>query len=371
MPIKPRGSYCQSSPASYTHGCTLRVLASPYTENAAINPVQTLLYRSIEKLGGHVRGFSTRELLSGSWDIWHVHWPCEATVNTGTIGDAARGLIKFWLKLKLARIKRTKIFWTVHNIRPHDRHRPVLERFFWWAFIPNIDGVICMSDAGRRLLHEQHTRSRDHPTFVIPHGHYRGAYPDTISREAARQMLQIRADEFVITFIGQIRAYKGISHLVQAFRALGHPKARLIVTGMPTSNSLTQDLRDLAGDDANIQFYFEFIGPEDIQKFMRATDLVVLPYREILNSGSVMLALSFNQPVLVPAQGGLKELHQAVGSEWIRLYEGQLTPDTLRDAIQWTNARRFHVGRVAPLEEFSWDRIARLTMQAMQSTISK
>jgi hypothetical protein len=79
----------------------------------------------------------------------HVHCPCEATVNTGTTGDAAIGLIKLWLKLKMARVRKTKIFWTVHNLRPHERHRPILEWLFWWAFIPNIDGVnACLNPEG-------------------------------------------------------------------------------------------------------------------------------------------------------------------------------------------------------------------------------
>ena len=365
---RSRSSYCRLPSAGDTYDGILKVLASPYHENAEGNPVQFLLYRAMEKFGVRVRSFSTRELLFGSYDVWHVHWPCEEFVNNaGTTRDAAIGLIKFWLKLKIARVRKTKIFWTVHNLRPHERHRPILERLFWWAFIPNIDGVICMSKSGRRLLKEQRPRSRGHRMFVIPHGHYRGAYPDSMSKEEARRALQIRADEFVITFIGHIRAYKGIPQLIQSFKALGFPNARLIVAGTPYSNLLVQDLKDLAGSDANIRFYFEFIRSEDIQKFMKATDLVALPYREILNSGSAMLALSFNRPALVPAQGALKELYGAVGPEWIRLYEGELTPDTLDDAIHWTtNARRSLVERVAPLKEFSWGRIAKLTIQAMR-----
>jgi beta-1,4-mannosyltransferase len=44
---------------------------------------------------------------------------------------------------------------------------------------------------------------------------------------------------------------------------------------------------------------------------MRAADLIALPYKEILNSGSAILALSFDRPILVPAAGALAEL-----SEW-------------------------------------------------------
>ena len=124
----------------------------------------------------------------------------------------------------------------------------------------------------------------------------------------------------------------------------------------------------MGGDAQNIRFYFEFVQAAEMQRFMRAADLIVLPYREILNSGSVMLALSFSRPVLVPAFGALSELHQAVGPDWIWLYEGELTSTTLEDAIQWTNARRCPTERVMPLMMIlAGIALAELTIQAMQS----
>jgi glycosyltransferase involved in cell wall biosynthesis len=349
-------------------GDHLKVLASPYLESAGGNPVQALLYRSMEKSGARIRAFSIQELLTGSWHIWHLHWPCEATISRGTNVDAVKRLIDLWVKLKLAKLSRTRIVWTVHNLRPHERRRLMLERLFWWIFIPHVDGVISMSESGTQALHKQHKRIRNHPTFVIPHGHYRGTYPDSMSKEEARRILQIRDDEFVVTFIGLVRAYKGIPQLIQSFKAMNRPNSKLIVAGYPRSSSLAKELTDLGGDAENVRFYFEFVQVAEVQRFMRAADLIVLPYREMLNSGSAMLALSFSRPVLVPAFGALSELHQAVGSDWIRLYEGDLTATTLEDAIQWTNARRCPTERVMPLnDDFSWDRIGKLTIQAMQS----
>src|SRR5262249_15142678 len=115
----------------------LKVLASPYLENSKDNPGQLLLYRSMEKLGVQVTNFTVRRLLFESWDIWHLHWPEHLLLAPKTSSVLIR-LFKFLVKLKLARTKNTKIFWTVHNLRPHERDRALLEKVFWWIFLPNI-----------------------------------------------------------------------------------------------------------------------------------------------------------------------------------------------------------------------------------------
>ena len=54
--------------------------------------------------------------------------------------------------------------------------------------------------------------------------------------------------------------------------------------------------------------------------FFSAADLVVLPFSDIMHSGSAILALSFNKPVLVPARGALPELQTRVGAAWVQTY---------------------------------------------------
>jgi hypothetical protein len=62
---------------------------------------------------------------------------------------------------------------------------------------------------------------------------------------------------------------------------------------------------------------------------------VVLPYRRILNSGALMLALTFGCPVLVPDLGSMREQQEAFGADWIRLYSGELTAEGLAQACRW------------------------------------
>jgi glycosyltransferase involved in cell wall biosynthesis len=221
-----------------------------------------------------------------------------------------------------------------------------------------------MSELGRQQLRIEYPRARKIPTFVIPHGHYGGAYPDIIGKHEARNALSIGQDEFVMTFLGQIRAYKGVVSLIHCFAQANAAGTELLIAGKPINDVILAEVRQAAACDPRIRLFADFIDRNDIQKFLRATDLVILPYKEILNSGSAILALSFDRPILVPALGALAELRELVGADWVRLYEGELSAEIVRDAIDWTKARRLGPDARAPLDALNWDRIAELTIRA-------
>jgi glycosyltransferase involved in cell wall biosynthesis len=310
-----------------------------------------------------VSGFSTRKVLFGSWDVWHLHWP-ESLINKATFRETAVALIKFWIQLKLVRYKKMKIFWTAHNLRPHENYYPMLERIFWRIFLPNVNGIICMSKLGRQQLCIEHSRVRSIPTFVIPHGHYRGAYPNAMSRCEARKALKVRPDVFVLTFLGQIRPYKGVAPLIRCFARAQVTNAQLLIAGKPMDDGILQEVEKAASLNPDVRLFADFVDQNDIQKFLNATDLVVLPYKAILNSGSAILALSFDKPILVPALGALAEVREIVGHDWVRLYEGDLTPEIIRNAIDWAKGRQVEPNARAPLDGLNWNRIAQLTVRA-------
>lgn len=340
----------------------MKILASPYREFSEENPVLSLLYDSLEKTGVHVSGFSRRKLLREPWNVWHLHWPTENVVGRKYARDVIPRLLIFWTILKVARVKKTKIFWTVHNVKPHEQNHPLLERIFWWIFLPNVDGIICMSHAGKQELVRHHPKTQSIPIFTIPHGHYRGAYPAEIKKDEARAALGFSDDDFVIVFFGQIRAYKGVSRLIRCFAESRLPNTKLLIAGT-ANNQMAMEIKEAAALNPNIKLILEFVSRDDVQKYFRAADLVILPYIEIQNSGSALLALSFDRPILVPARGSLSELREIVGSDWVRLYEGELSPETIGDAVQWVKNRSTRDVR-APLDAFEWEHIAQQTIQA-------
>ena len=71
--------------------------------------------------------------------------------------------------------------------------------------------------------------------FVIPHGHYRAAYPNDVTRAEARERLGIAPDARVVAFVGQVRAYKNVPELVVAARAL--PDADVVARSPATTRA--------------------------------------------------------------------------------------------------------------------------------------
>lgn len=193
-------------------------------------------------------------------------------------------------------------------------------------------------------------------------------------REEARLRLGIAQSARVVGFFGSVERYKGITELMEAFWALEDPRAILCVAGKSyLSPQERKHIEHIASHDRRVLLQLNYVPDAEVACYIRAADLVVLPFREILNSGSAVLALSLDRPVLVPAKGAMMELQQFAGAEWVRLYSGELTSMTLQqhlDAAVEGAARR---GRCRALESgwagLDWKDLAQLTLNAYESVI--
>jgi glycosyltransferase involved in cell wall biosynthesis len=150
--------------------------------------------------------------------------------------------------------------------------------------------------------------------------------------------------------------------LITTFRALNDPAARLIVAGRPDGESTRGAIERAAESDPRVLLVLEHVPDDRIQLYLRASDVVVLPFTDVLNSGSALLALAFDRPVLVPSLGAMGELQAAVGDAWVRTFPGALTPAALRDALAWARSRPRD--RCRALEDVSWTSVARRTLEA-------
>ncbi len=345
-------------------GKPLRVIAWPAFRNHGDNPYNSLLYSRLTPLGVRVVDFLPHKLLFGRHDVWHIHWP-DAILNLPWRWLVRPLVYTFRLLLRLARRRGTKVVWTVHNLRAHEGRFPDLEARLWADLLAHLDGFIALTEGGRLTALERHPALGDRPGFVIPHGDYRPAYPDTLTRPEARARLGLPPDARVLLWLGQIRPYKNLPHLIATFRRLPDPDLRLVIAGKPAIPELARQVADAAAGDARVRTHLDFVPAGEVQVYMRAADLVVLPYREVLNSGSAILALSFARPILVPDRGALAELQRGVGPEWVRTYPGDLDPAALRAALAWAlHAPRDH-GRL--FRELSWETIARQTLAAYRT----
>ena len=198
----------------------LKVLASPFREWADFNPVPFVLYKAMAELNVEIQSFGVSRLILGDWDIWHLHWPAELVLQEQKELIAVFRLAAFWIKLKIAKAKGVRIFWTVHNLRAHERGNPVLHKVFWRLFLPNVNGMIILSGSAGETLRREYRLANACPTFVIPHGHYRGLYPDFIDGGAARENCGSLTRTLSFCFLGKFaptKAYQISSDALDGF----------------------------------------------------------------------------------------------------------------------------------------------------------
>lgn len=346
----------------HREGLVVRVVAFPKTAEA--NPYNELLYRSVAALGVEVEDFDVLSCPQPC-DLLHVHWPEGFLARRNPI--AVLRHMKNWFRCLAAyKAQGTRIVWTAHNVRQHEgRHRQI-ERAFWQRFVPLVDGCICLSNASWDEVKSAHPQLTC-PHTVAPHGHYRGAYPDEVTREQARGALGVKEDQAVFVNVGLVRPYKNIPLLIETFlESTGDD--RLVIAGECFDSSLASRVRALAAKDDRITLHLRSVPNEGLQSYFRAADLAVLPFSSILNSGSALLALSFDVPVLVPALGSMPELQATVGTEWVMTYSGSLNPSLLAEARAWAMSHRRDR---APLGAFDWERIGEQTTAFYREILAK
>ncbi|QAY69515.1 glycosyltransferase family 4 protein [Xylanimonas protaetiae] len=346
----------------------LVVEAEPAFRTAHANPYNASLYRAVQRRGVVVHDLSLRRLLTRHVDVVHLHWPDLTFLSSHRPLAVLVRLASFFAALGVARLRGTRLVWTAHNLASHEtRSTPALRTLYRRLLVANIDGILTLTHDGAAAVQAAHPELGDVPTFVTPHGHYRDDYDLTVPRDRAREALDVAPGARLVVTVGQIRPYKNVPRLMEVFAQVDAPDARLAVVGKPAGGVSAATLRELAAADARIVTELAFLTGDRLALWLRAADLVVLPYRQIQNSGSALLALSADRPVLVPAIGAMTELAGAVGPRWVRCYEGDLDAGTLARALDWAGQDR---PDRCDLGAFDWDRIADATVDAYETLLA-
>jgi len=287
------------------------------------NPFVAMLVAAVEP-DVTVRMFRWRTALFGRYDVFHVQWP-EALVGwRPSLRSAARSLACVALAARWA-LTRTPVVRTVHNLAPHESQ----------AWYQRVAGrLLARAEVARVYLTASSLATADDPRgHVIKHGRYREWF------DALEVPLPPRDDPPTVLFFGMLRPYKGVEELLAAFSELDRP-ARLQVLGRPHTAQYQAQIETLAAADDRTELDLRHVPDEELWAALHRATLVVLPFRKITNSGSLILALDAGVPVLATASATTEELADEVGDQWLRTYPGTLTAQTLDQALTWAAAPR-------------------------------
>jgi beta-1,4-mannosyltransferase len=243
-------------------------------------------------------------------DLVHIH----SLPQFGWSLVALRGFAGFYQRLVWLRMRGVKLVLTMHNLENHESRNRRIENLVVRYFAPQIESIIVHGKSAKQIVDARWSQRKGNPVHIIPHGHYIGSYKNEISAGAARAHFGFNAPNLVFLFLGQIRPYKGVVELVSAFRRRTEQEARLIIAGKPINQEIYQEVAHSIEGDARIRFLPGHVADDDIQLYMNACDVVVLPYRRVLTSGAAVLAMSFGKPCIAPRAGSVTDMLDEKGA---------------------------------------------------------
>ena len=347
---------------------SLTIGSFPY--KPGFNPYQSLITGAIEDAGLEVvrippeKWFPLQKAFATDCDILHLDWPHDWYGGRNTV----LRFLKRWMYLRALRQKKkligkSKLVWTAHNLVAHDSRDRQDEHRMIQALIDQCDGIMVMSETSHDLLREQYQVPNQASVEKVYHGHYADCYPNTCSRVEARAKLNLGDDTRIVVTVGSVRPYKGIEGLIDTLLKSPATNFKWIIAGRSATEEYGIHVSSLVEaayrQGCDIEFHNTLVPDNDLQFYFNAADACILPFENVLNSGSMLMAMSFGCPVIAPAVGSIPEV---INSDWGFLYEPN-SPDSTHSALKRAMAKvsthEFDEIREAVIsstkERYSWE----------------
>lgn len=303
-------------------------------------------------------GTSWMQVPEASFDVVHLHWPEALTsfkkeLSSEDLKNAKRTLCRWEAE--------SVIVTTVHNEHPHNSDSEDYRRLYQMVYAHS-DGVIHLGTASKEVVRQRYANEivGSHEV-VIPHGNY-AWFPNTLGKRVARSRLGIDSDARVVLAFGSVRSGAETEILRRGFGGLDVPKKHLWIVGRRTRAS-KRTLRYYKQEfhlqsDPRIHLVEEFVPPDEVQLYLNAADILVIPRIRALNSGNVALGFTFGRAVIGPDYGVIGEVLRRQGNP---VYDPE-DPDTWSTAMAAGLQSSVSIGQANKKyadELLAWDRIGR------------
>lgn len=186
-------------------------------------------------------------------------------------------------------------------------------------------------------------------------------------RRNGENLANLSSDESLLLFVGKIRRSKGVSDLLSAFERL-EEDAKLVIVGQGQESELVKQIETL---DTDSVLYLGYLDKRDLDTLYHRADLFVFPTRSDVFPLVTLEAMAAGTPVVSTTVGGIPE---QVSEETGNLVPPK-QPDELAGAIDElldNDVKRAEMSEEAMnrvQREFSWDSVARRTVEDYQSII--
>ncbi len=350
----------------------IKVIHIPYDKG---NPYQKLLLENLSSFGvdskipefGGIFHILLNFHKQGWPNILHVHWQHPLILEKGSRFWTAIKSMTFMFELVVLKLMGIKIIWTVHNLKNHENIYHNLEIFFSKLIARFADALIAHCETAKQIIIRYLKVTSTEKIFVIPHGNYLEVYDKSISKGEAKKILNLTTENITFVFFGGIRPYKGVLELIDAFIQLDESSANLVIAGKPIDDTITEQIKSKAKGRSNIHLILRFIPEGELQLFLNSADVMIFPYRDVLTSGAIILAMSFGKAIIAPILGCIGDTLDEIGSFLYNPLDKEGLLKAMSKAIILKN-RTNEMGKhnLYLAEKLSWRDIARSTQKVYE-----
>lgn len=207
-----------------------------------------------------------------------------------------------------------KLVFTAHNIdeRQRDGRNNFINRLTLKIMYVLVDHVFVHTTKMKDQLIREFDLA-ENKVSTIPFG-INNTIPKTdLTRIEARAKLNLLEQDKIILFFGHIAPYKGLEYLLHAMKGLMHDNDsyKLIIAGpIKGCNSYWENIESIIDHpdlDRCVIKHIKFIPDKDVEIFFKSSDVLVLPYKFIFQSGVLFLSYSFGLPAIATDVGSMRE----------------------------------------------------------------
>gem|GEM_PF-3763005 len=324
-----------------------------------------------------VHGGINLSMRSSDFDLIHVLWP-EQFSRRAVPSDGQLKIIEDclrWWKTKCPMVL------TANNLRPHvqgydPQFTKLYDLFYRFAV-----GVHHFSESSQRLVCETWEAARDKEHRVTTGFTLPWLLEDDLPRSAARRELGFDRHDRVVLVLGSIRSLQEIEVVARGFKAMTVENKKLLLVARFVGRSRSfstarailkwQRLQRRGGVTAITRY----VADQEIAKFVQASDVMLTPRFDTLNSGTPGLAMTFGPPWVGPNREAYRDWAASTENRLCEMNDPVSVGRALdhfchksseeAEAVRASNRRRG--------AEWTWDRVARacLDMASLVAPIDR
>ena len=280
---------------------------------SGVNDYLKLIYQEFPDCGFDViplendRGIDSLE----PGDTLQIHWTKRVQAGCKSQSDADQATDAWLERMVTLRDRGVHLIWSVHEAQPHECRFPATELRLRQGLCEIVDIVHVLHEATRQIVDDAFEIPVE-KQLVSPHPTYTGSLPDHLNREALRRDLGFDDDDALLLALGSIRPYKGYERVIMLIPRLQDrlpgKRIRLLIAGpIQHDPSVLDYLRALedhiaALDDPETVILHPGAVPRyHLHALLKLADVSVAPYNAGLNSGVLMMNMSFGVPTVITA----------------------------------------------------------------------